>query len=492
MAAKKPLKKANSIRTRANSEIFLVGQPLDRINGTQLPTKRQAIQYFYHIKNVALIEKKSIVNEYLAGEVVDTEVTFWKMARIKTMTRPNAVITFMKIVNKHMKLLKNKGRKSDAGDQRKAFQSDLDKLFDLGAKDVIEYIQNNRLLKEESKKEDIAFYNDQRTTRVAHMSGHDKIFEGKILNKMKRDTKFALRLQKERSVKANRYFSKREDQDIEEGQEAGEGLQGEESHVSEGHEAEDDQEDQVLETEEGHEDQGREAEKGHKDQGLEAEEAHEERKGHEAGEDLEEQDDLDALEHQEPLVSLTTWSDVEEMFENGSDTSFIGFDSDDGVGTGRVECDRGATVCMKCNDSDDDFKIPSVITSMPRRNTVPIALPKAIMESEDICATADRYKISDVGLTAIVAAVLRTGGADVSEFILSKSSTRRSRLINRHKISNIHMQEFMKNPPPDLLVHWDSKLIKDVLGSKDGEKIESLAVLVSGTPHFEEGKILII
>ena len=41
---------------------------------------------------------------------------------------------------------------------------------------------------EESKEEDIEFYKDQRTCRIAHMSGHDKVFENKALKKSKRDS----------------------------------------------------------------------------------------------------------------------------------------------------------------------------------------------------------------------------------------------------------------------------------------------------------------
>ena len=43
----------------------------------------------------------------------------------------------------------------------------------------MEEIRTNRLLKKEAKEEDVSFYLDQQTTRLAHMSDHDKIFEEK-------------------------------------------------------------------------------------------------------------------------------------------------------------------------------------------------------------------------------------------------------------------------------------------------------------------------
>ena len=47
----------------------------------------------------------------------------------------------------------------------------------------------NMLLDKDTKKEDIYFNEDQRTIRQVHMSGHDKNFKTKILNKMERKTK---------------------------------------------------------------------------------------------------------------------------------------------------------------------------------------------------------------------------------------------------------------------------------------------------------------
>lgn len=104
------------------------------------------------------------------------------MARIKTMTRKNAMLHFMKFHDRHRNLARNKQRQSDPSEKRAEFACELDKLFDIGAPDAIAEIQHNRLLSKVKKEEDIRFYLDQRNERQGHMSGHDKVFERKAHN----------------------------------------------------------------------------------------------------------------------------------------------------------------------------------------------------------------------------------------------------------------------------------------------------------------------
>lgn len=53
----------------------------------------------------------------------------------------------------------------------------------LDKKNAVEDIRTNRLLTKEAKEEDVSFYLDQQTTQLAHMSGHDKVFEKKSREK---------------------------------------------------------------------------------------------------------------------------------------------------------------------------------------------------------------------------------------------------------------------------------------------------------------------
>ena len=110
------------------------------------------------------------------------------MARIKTIARQNALTKFKSLVEQHRNLCRNRNRKEDPHQSRIAFENELDRLFDIGAKDAVEEIMKNRLLNDDSKLVDIAFYRDQQTQRKSHMSGHDKIFEKKAKNKLIRDS----------------------------------------------------------------------------------------------------------------------------------------------------------------------------------------------------------------------------------------------------------------------------------------------------------------
>jgi hypothetical protein len=183
---------SSRLSTRSHTETFLVGYPSPSISGSQLPTNRQAFQYFLYLQTLPENASKPAVQR-IAYETVDVIIPFWQMARIKTMTRQNAMFLFMKLHDKQRALMKNKGRQSDPGGKRGAFVLELDTLFDIGASDAIQEIRNNRLLTKEKKDEDIRFYTDQRTERKGHMNGHDKIFEIRALQQTLRNERLRQR-----------------------------------------------------------------------------------------------------------------------------------------------------------------------------------------------------------------------------------------------------------------------------------------------------------
>ena len=48
------------------------------------------------------------------------------------------------------------------------------------------------------------------------------------------------------------------------------------------------------------------------------------------------------------------------------------------------------------------------------------------------------------------------------------------------------MEQFEKKKPVRAALHWDGKLVKDT----DGDLQENEVILVSGSPHYVEGKLL--
>lgn len=347
--------------TRSSSDVYLIGQPNSSISGSQLPTCRQVFQYFLHLRN----KNPNSDNRSLAIDTVDVILPFWNMARIKTLTRPNAVNRFMILHEKYRKIVKNKGRDNKPEEEKRTdFLKDLDKLFDIGTKDAVNKIKANRLLTNEDKEEDVNFYLDQQTTRQAHMSGHDKVFEKKYTEKNFRE------------------------------------------------------------------------------------------------------------EREKRLLSSVTAAAAE-----------VGEISTDDVS----ENSHGSAIseCSEYTEPTPGSPRPGC-SSKP--STITLHFPRSVMTSEEICSTADRLSLSDNQTTAMVSAVLKAGGADLDDFAISASTTRRKRINTRYNLSQSYMNDFKEHPPDYCTLHWDGKLLRDVLG--ETYPVECLSVLVSGAPHYEEGKLL--
>ncbi|KAG0730213.1 hypothetical protein GWK47_028706 [Chionoecetes opilio] len=106
------------------------------------------------------------------------------------------------------------------------------------------------------------------------------------------------------------------------------------------------------------------------------------------------------------------------------------------------------------------------------------------MECVDICSTADRLGLSDNQVTALVSATLKAGGDDLDKFVISTSTTRRNRMLTRYHISQEYMAAFSEDPSKYAALHWDGKMLRDVLGSDPGTTSETLAVLVQDHLHI--------
>ena len=98
----------------------------------------------------------------------------------------------------------------------------------------------------------------------------------------------------------------------------------------------------------------------------------------------------------------------------------------------------------------------------------------------------DRTQISSRKAVWFAASLLKTADADLAEFNLSHRTVHRQRDNSRVVLAQEALDLFKENKPDHLAVHWDSKLIDDSHGTKK----ERLAILVSGAPHYIEGKLL--
>ncbi len=78
--------------TRAKTDFWLIGHSQPSITGSRLPTCRQIMKLFLHLRHDEENVRASASNEEIAYAVVDSVTVFWQMARIKTKTRQNCCL----------------------------------------------------------------------------------------------------------------------------------------------------------------------------------------------------------------------------------------------------------------------------------------------------------------------------------------------------------------------------------------------------------------
>lgn len=180
MTSVKKKTKGSAPLLRRQTEYFLVGQPAPALSGSKLPTARAVLRHLFYVS------KRCKQNDAFR-HTVENVLSFWNMARIPTKLPRNCVRKLSKLWNEWRAIDKGKRRSKDPAGTRERFQSKLDKLWDIGADDAIEQIMSNRLLDKRDQEEDVQFYLDQQTARVATMSGNDKKFEERLQKRERRD-----------------------------------------------------------------------------------------------------------------------------------------------------------------------------------------------------------------------------------------------------------------------------------------------------------------
>ncbi|KAK2717035.1 hypothetical protein QYM36_007247 [Artemia franciscana] len=99
---------------------------------------------------------------------------------------------------------------------------------------------------------------------------------------------------------------------------------------------------------------------------------------------------------------------------------------------------------------------------------------KAVVTPE-LAAALDRTKVSDRKAVFVIAETAKSLGMTIDQLALNRDSVRRLRAKHRIRSSASIRAKFQSDVP--LVVHWDGKLIPDLIGK---EKVDRLPVLVSG------------
>ena len=143
----------------------------------------------------------------------------------------------------------------------------------------------------------------------------------------------------------------------------------------------------------------------------------------------------------------------------------------------------------KDKENDPDYEEAAKKTKRP--DTVRINLPKAPFNDPFVTTTLDRLKVTTNQAMGFFGALVKTSvvdgeRADLNKFVVSSSTLERQRIANREVAATLAMENFKKTKPLHSALHWDSKFLFDSLG----QGWEAEAILVSGAPHWEEGKLL--
>ena len=112
-----------------------------------------------------------------------------------------------------------------------------------------------------------------------------------------------------------------------------------------------------------------------------------------------------------------------------------------------------------------------------------LRLVENMLSSADVASTLDRINLSDQKFAMLAAAIAKANGQDIENVSLSRSTIRRKRNIHRSNIDNHVRNTFSSVQKVPLVVHWDSKIMKNTTLSTSSSSTSStdrLAVVVTG------------
>ena len=103
------------------------------------------------------------------------------------------------------------------------------------------------------------------------------------------------------------------------------------------------------------------------------------------------------------------------------------------------------------------------------------------MRSPDVASALDRINLSDTKFTILPAAITKANAQDLDDGPLSRSTVSRKRSAHRSEIDKIVREEFDSNERPQMIEHWDGKLMRDRTNKEDQKcNVDRLAVGVTG------------
>ena len=176
--------------TRSSTNVWLIGQQLQCLDlqscSNRLPTSEQALRrLFYDLKTCKLSLSQSCSN------VIDEVFGIYFLSHIPTTQKPNAVAKLKGLYDRHVKLAKNKGRRTDRQKELEdEFGVTMNKLFDVAHADC------NKIPSLIKIPEDIMLLEDQRRERKMEIGQEDTEFKEREGKRQQRQQEEMNRIEK--------------------------------------------------------------------------------------------------------------------------------------------------------------------------------------------------------------------------------------------------------------------------------------------------------
>lgn len=158
--------------TRSSSLVWQIGQPLEHLYGTKLPSGREVMQNLIYHHNT-----KKLTIRVAANKVYNELLPFWEKARIPTRAKNLVISQIDKLYQQRRGLQKHKTRNDDIDLRKQAqYSAKLDSLFDIARADAEKIITID---------EDREFLRRQREDRGGSLGTMD----GTLAQRERRSTK---------------------------------------------------------------------------------------------------------------------------------------------------------------------------------------------------------------------------------------------------------------------------------------------------------------
>ena len=146
-----------SRRRQQSQNIWLIGNSIDALSQTIIPTNGYILKLFFHLKNCEFKTEKSIKsNSFVADAVCEAVLEVWYKNSIETQRKDKIKEKITKLHDEYRNVQKRKGQKSNETKQNN-FVAMLENYFFIAHINAEETIWKDRLRNDKQKSEDIKF-----------------------------------------------------------------------------------------------------------------------------------------------------------------------------------------------------------------------------------------------------------------------------------------------------------------------------------------------